>query len=192
MMKRTEPRRGSAGETQEGSNMSSTPSTNRSLQSSKPYRGGLNIEIDHLSVTGHVVFAGRDGKVQVQTGGDVAQHTHQTMTVGGLETTPKEYDLMIRGIRDVEATIIKEELPPQLKEAAMHDLKTVEAQLTREKKPNPSILVRSAKSLLRFSPALTAAALTLLDQPLVGAILASVGEVAVNFHEAIQGNKGSN
>ena len=164
------------------------PPTERSLQDGLPYRRDLNIEIDQLSVTGHVVFAGRDGKVQVQTGGDVAQHTNQTMTVGGVETTPKELDMMIRCIRDVEARIKTEKLNPQLQEAAMHDLQTVEAQLTKEKKPNPRILLRAAKSLLRFSPALTAAALTLFDQPLVGAILASFGEVAVNFHDTIRRN----
>ena len=71
----------------------------------------------------------------------------------------------------------------------MHDLHTVEAQLTASKKPNPRILMRAAKSLLRFSPALTAAALTLFDQPLVGAILASVGEVAINFQEALSGSR---
>ena len=67
----------------------------RSLESNQPYRRDINIEIDQLSVTGHVVFAGRDGKVHVQTGGDVAQHTHQTVTVGGVETTPQEYDLLL-------------------------------------------------------------------------------------------------
>lgn len=168
------------------------PPTERSLQDGLPYRRDLNIEIDQLSVTGHVVFAGRDGKVHVQTGGDVAQHTNQTMTVGGVETTPKELDMMIRCIRDVEATIKTEKLNPQLQEAAMHDLQTVEAQLTKEKKPNPRILLRAAKSLLRFSPALTAAALTLFDQPLVGAILASFGEVAVNFHDVIRRNSSAN
>ncbi|MCY4538459.1 MAG: hypothetical protein OXE52_09560 [Chloroflexi bacterium] len=167
-------------------------SSERSLQNEMPYRRDLNIEIDHLSVTGHVVFAGRDGKVHVQTGGDVAQHTNQTVTVGGVETTPKELDIMIRSIRDVEDTIRKENLNPQLQEAAMHDLQTVEAQLTKEKKPNPRILLRAAKSLLRFSPALTAAALTLFDQPLVGAILASFGEVAVNFHDSIRRHNSAN
>lgn len=167
-------------------------SRERSLQNEMPYRRDLNIEIDHLSVTGHVVFAGRDGKVHVQTGGDVAQHTNQTVTVGGVETTPKQLDLMIRCIRDVEDTIRKENLNPQLQEAAMHDLKTVEAQLTKEKKPNPRILIRAAKSLLRFSPALTAAALTLFDQPLVGAILASFGEVALNFHDAVKRHSSAN
>ncbi len=167
-------------------------SRERSLQNEMPYRRDLNIEIDHLSVTGHVVFAGRDGKVHVQTGGDVAQHTNQTVTVGGVETTPKELDMMIRCIRDVEGTIKKDNLNPQLQEAAMHDLQTVEAQLTKEKKPNPRILMRAAKSLLRFSPALTAAALTLFDQPLVGAILASFGEVAVNFHDAVRRHNSAN
>lgn len=167
-------------------------SRERSLQDDMPYRRDLNIEIDQLSVTGHVVFAGRDGKVHVQTGGDVAQHTNQTVTVGGVETTPRELDMMIRCIRDVEDTILKENLNPQLQEAAMHDLHTVEAQLTKEKKPNPRILVRAAKSLLRFSPALTAAALTLFDQPLVGAILASFGEVALNFHDAVRRHSSAN
>ena len=162
------------------------------MQNEMPYRRDLNIEIDHLSVTGHVVFAGRDGKVHVQTGGDVAQHTNQTVTVGGVETTPKELDMMIRCIRDVEDTIKKENLTPQLQEAAMHDLQTVETQLTKEKKPNPRILLRAAKSLLRFSPALTAAALTLFDQPLVGAILASFGEVAMNFHDAVRRHNSAN
>ncbi len=167
-------------------------SRERSLQNEMPYRRDLNIEIDQLSVTGHVVFAGRDGKVHVQTGGDVAQHTNQTVTVGGVETTPTELDMMIRCIRDVEDTIKKDNLNPQLQEAAMHDLQTVEAQLTKEKKPNPRILMRAAKSLLRFSPALTAAALTLFDQPLVGAILASFGEVAVNFHDAVRRHNSAN
>ncbi len=161
----------------------------RKSQQADPYRPDINIEIDHLSVTGHVVFAGRDGRVQVQTGGDVAQHTSQTVTVGGVETTPQEFDMMLQSIRKVEDTIKKDSLPEESREAAMHDLQTVEAQLTTSKKPNPRILMRAAKSLLRFSPALTAAALTLFDQPLVGAILASVGEVAMNFHDAISGGQ---
>ena len=146
----------------------------------------IHIEIDHLSVTGHVVFAGRDGQVSVQTGGDVAQHTSQTITVGGIETTPQEFDMMMTCIKKVEETIKKDGLDRDTREAAMHDFKTVEQQLTTEKKPNPRLLMRAARSLLRFSPALTAAALTLFDQPLVGAILASFGEVAANFHEVIK------
>lgn len=156
-----------------------------SLDKANSQPANINIEIDHLSVTGHVVFAGRDGQVKVQTGGDVAQHTSQTVTVGGVETTAREYDLLLQSLRNVEAAIKKETLPPDARDTALHDLKTVETQLTTSAKPNPRLLVRAAKSLLRFSPALTAAALTLFDQPLVGAILASAGEVAINFHEAI-------
>ena len=158
-----------------------------SLQDAFPHQPrNIHIEIDHLSVTGHVVFAGRDGRVNVQTGGDVAQHTTQTITVGGVETTPQELDMMMACIRKVEDTIKSENLDRDTREAAMYDFKTVEQQLTTEKKPNRRLLMRAAKSLLRFSPALTAAALTLFDQPLVGAILASFGEVAANFHEAVK------
>lgn len=158
----------------------------RRLAKTQPRQPNISIDIDQLSVTGHVVFAGRDGQVQVQTGGDVAQHTHHTVTVGGVETTAQEVDLMLQCFRKMEDSINSQrQLPADTREAALHDLKTVEAQLTTRAKPNPRILVRAAKSLLRFSPALTAAALTLFDQPLVGAILASAGEAAINFHEAI-------
>ena len=160
--------------------------TERGFEENLSRPNNIHIEIDHLSVTGHVVFAGRDGQVSVQTGGDVAQHTSQTITVGGIETTPQEFDVMMKCIKNVEETIKKDSLDRETREAAMHDFKTVEQQLTTEKKPNPRLLMRAARSLLRFSPALTAAALTLFDQPLVGAILASFGEVAVNFHEVIK------
>ncbi len=150
-----------------------------------PYTRDMHIEIDQLSVTGHVVFAGRDGLVKVQTGGNVAQHTSQTIHIGGVETTPQEYETMLREIRRVESAIKQTQLLPEAREAAQHDLKTVEAQLTTPKKPNQHILLRAAKSLLRYSPALTAAALTLFDQPLVGAIVASAGEAASNFHDMV-------
>ncbi|MCY4464835.1 MAG: hypothetical protein OXE46_04790 [Chloroflexi bacterium] len=150
-----------------------------------PYRRDMHIEIDQLSVTGHVVFAGRDGLVKVQTGGNVAQNTHQTISIGGVETTQQEYERMLREIRRVEEAIKQTDLLPEHKEAARHDLQTVEAQLTTPKKPNQHILVRAGKSLLRYSPALTAAALTLFDQPLVGAIVGSAGEVAASFHDLL-------
>ena len=150
-----------------------------------PYRRDMHIEIDQLSVTGHVVFAGRDGLVKVQTGGNVAQNTRQIISIGGIETTQQEYEQMLGEIRRVEETIKQTNLLPESKEAAQHDLQTVKAQLTTPKKPNQRILVRAARSLLRYSPALTAAALTLFDQPLVGAIVGSAGEIAASFHDLI-------
>lgn len=150
-----------------------------------PHRRDMHIEIDQLTATGHVVFAGRDGMVKVQTGGNVAQSTRQTISIGGIETTQQEYEQMLGELRRVEEAIKQTNLLPESKEAARHDLQTVKAQLTTPKKPNPHILVRAAKSLLRYSPALTAAALTLFDQPLVGAIVGSAGEVAASFHDLI-------
>ena len=149
------------------------------------YGSDMRIDIEQLSVTGHVVFAGRDGMVKVQTGGNVAQHASQQISIGGVETTPQELKLMLREIRRVEDTIKRAQLLPEAREAAQHDLKTVEAQLTTPKKPNQHILLRAAKSLLRYSPALTAAALTLFDQPLVGAIVASAGEAAASFQDLV-------
>lgn len=156
-----------------------------------PYGRDMHIEIDQLTATGHVVFAGRDGLVKVQTGGNVAQNTRQTINIGGIETTQQDFEHMLGEIRRVEEAIKQTNLLPESKEAAQHDLQTVKAQLTTPKKPNQRILVRAAKSLLRYSPALTAAALTLFDQPLVGAIVGSAGEVAASFHDLISRHNNS-
>jgi len=143
-----------------------------------------------ITASGHVVIAGRDSLIKVQTGGDVAQHTHQTVTVGGVETSPQELEIMLQCFREFGETIQSQrQLPAGAREAAMHDLNTFEQQLTAKKTPNIHILKRAAKSLLRlslrFSPALIAAAFSLFDQPLVGAIMSSTGEAGVKLYETI-------
>ena len=158
--------------------------SDKSLAAS-PYARDMHIEIDQLSVTGHVVFAGRDGMVKVQTGGNVAQNTNQTSTSAAWRRLPRNSTPCCGRSAAWRAPSSRRPLLPDAREAAQLDLKTVEAQLTTPKKPNQHILLRAAKSLLRYSPALTAAALTLFDQPLVGAIVASAGEAASSFHDLV-------
>lgn len=93
---------------------------------------GMQIDVGHLSVTGHVVFAGRDGSVNVSTGGDVEQTANTSLMVGGVEASREDYDGMVTSIRDVQKTINNEELEASVQAAAEHNLQTIETQLTAE------------------------------------------------------------
>ncbi|MEQ8674105.1 MAG: hypothetical protein RLP44_22340 [Aggregatilineales bacterium] len=146
----------------------------------------MNIDVGHLSVTGHVVFAGRDGSVSVNTGGDVAQTNNTTMTVGGVETTRADYDSMVASVRTVDQKIKEDtKLEPDEKAAAAYNLKVVEEQLTSEKPPNPHILVQAARSLYDVSPAIAGAVISLFTEPLVGQIVLTVGGIAKGFYDTV-------
>ena len=150
----------------------------------------MNVEFESLSVnTGHVIFAGRDATITVQTGGDVAQNGTQTITVGGVETTQEALDKMIAAIRAVDKTIEEADLDEDTTEAALDDLENLEKQLTSSKKPNPVILIRAAKSLLRISPMLASGVIALFGEPLAAQIIAGVGGVAIQFYNALMQRK---
>ncbi|MDQ7033799.1 MAG: hypothetical protein Q9P01_02880 [Anaerolineae bacterium] len=104
----------------------------------------MKIDVGHLSVTGHVVFAGRDGQVNVNTGGDVAQSNTTTLSIGGVETNRQAYDSLIASIRSAQQILDEVEIDPDEKEAAQRDMNDVEEQLTASQKPNAYILRRAA------------------------------------------------
>jgi hypothetical protein len=137
--------------------------------------GKMQIDVGHLSVTGHVIFAGRDATISVSTGGDVAQTNTTTMTVGGVETSREQYDSMVNSLRHVSKTIEAEPLEPETLEAAEHSLSTVEEQLTAERKPNAQILIQALQLLKGISPKIADAILALFTEPLVGQIVKMAG-----------------
>jgi hypothetical protein len=141
----------------------------------------MKIDVGHLSVTGHVIFAGRDASIAVNTGGDVAQTNTTTMTVGGVETNREQYDSMVNSIRNVSSTIESEPLVPEIREVAEYNLTTVENQLTAERKPNPQILIQALQALRALSPRIGDALLALFTEPLVGQIVKSVGGMLETF-----------
>lgn len=146
---------------------------------------GMKIDVGHLSVTGHVVFAGRDGSVNVTTGGDVEQTANTTLTVGGVKASREDYDGMVSSIRDVQKTIKNEPLEPSVKVAAEHNMQTIETQLTAESTPNPHILTQATTSLYRSSPKIAGQVVALFSNPLVGQIVESAGEAAIALRDAI-------
>ncbi len=148
-------------------------------------QSGMNIEFEQLSVTGHVVFAGRDGSVSVNTGGNVDQQTTQTITVGGIETTPEALEHLLAKIDEVNQVIEADDLDEETKEAAAHDLAVIEKQLTSSKKPNAKILVTAARTLYRISPVLASAVFALFGEPLASQIVVGVGGIAVQFFETL-------
>src|SRR5687768_847872 len=117
----------------------------------------MNIDVGHLSVTGHVVFAGRDGQVNVNTGGDVEQTSTTSLTIGGVETDRQTYDSLITAIRSAHQIVDAAPVDTEAREAAQQDMNNIEEQLTSTKKPNPYILVRAAKALYKLSPAIAGA-----------------------------------
>lgn len=162
--------------------MSKTPEKDQ--QSDIPH-GGMQIDIGHLSATGNVVISGRDGSVYVNTGGNVDQQSNQTITVGGVETTREALEQMVTKLRAVDTAITESNLDDDTTEAALHDLKTLEEQLTGEKKPNPKILVRVARALYRLSPMLASAIFALFGEPLASQIMVGVGGLALQFVETL-------
>lgn len=145
----------------------------------------MQIDVGHLSVTGHVVFAGRDGSVSVNTGGNVDQNTTHSLTVGGVETTRDQYDSVVSSIRNVEQTIETQPLDPNTREAAEHNLQTMEQQLTGTKRPNPKILAQAARALYRISPVLAGAVVSVFSEPLVGQIVMATGGTALQLYDAL-------
>ena len=143
--------------------------------------GKMQVDVGHLSVTGHVIFAGRDAAISVNTGGDVAQTNTTSMTVGGVETNREQYDSMLSSIRNVSSTLESEPLEPETLEAAEHNLLTVEKQLSSERKPNPQILIQALELLKSVSPKVADALLALFTEPLVGQIVRMSGGVLESF-----------
>ena len=139
---------------------------------------GVQADIGHLSVTGHVVFAGRDGTVNVNTGGDVAQNTNNMMTVAGVETTRDAYNSMVSTLDKVEKQYEEEASDEETSEAAIHYLQTIKKLLMGKKKPNLSILMDSVKSLKRLGPIFAGGVAEVMAEPLVAKIMTELGENA--------------
>lgn len=137
---------------------------------------GFSADVNHLSVTGHVVFAGRDGTVNVNTGGDVAQNTENIMTVGGIETTRESFDQMVSTIENVEKKFDEEEIDEETKEAAKHHFETLKKLLMGKNKPNPKILISAVKSLTNLSPLFLSGLSEVFGEPLVAKIIEEVGQ----------------
>lgn len=148
----------------------------------------MKVDVGHLSVTGHVIFAGRDATISVNTGGDVAQTNTTTMTVGGVETDRQSYDSMVSSLRNVSSTIEVEPLEPEVREVAEYNLNTVEQQLTAERKPNPQILLQALQILKGISPGIATALMALFTEPLVGQIVKTVGGALEGFVNGIGKN----
>jgi hypothetical protein len=156
----------------------------------KSSSAGMHIDVDHLSVTGHVVFAGRDGTVNVNTGGDVAQNTENSVTVGGVETTRESYDQMVSTIEQVEQKF-EEEPDEDTKEAARHYFDTIKQLLLSTKKPNPKILISTVKSLAKLGPLFVSGVSEVFGEPLAAKIVAELGQGASEFFKAFHARFGA-
>lgn len=145
----------------------------------------MYIDIDQLSVTGHVVFAGRDGTVKVNTGGDVDQTTTHTVTIGGIQASPEAAENLITTIEQVEETIETDTVDEETKEVAQHHFATIKKLLLSKKRPNPKILIHAVKILFRISPLMASGIIAIFGEPLAAQIVGTLGGGAVQFFERL-------
>lgn len=150
---------------------------------------GFSVDVDHLSVTGHVVFAGRDGTVNVNTGGDVAQNTENIMTVGGVETTRESFDQMVSTIEHVEKKFEEKDIDEETREVAKYYFETIKKSLMGKKKPNPKILVSALKSLTNLGPLFLSGVSEIFGEPLAAQIIAELGQGTTTLFNKIMMTK---
>lgn len=165
---------------------------NKANQSSedKKHDRSLSVDIEHMTVTGHVAFAGRDASIQVNTGGDVAQNSENIITVGGVETTQEAHDQLVSTIETVEETFEAGEVDEETKEAARHYIETIKKLLLGKKKPNPKILINTVKSLAKLGPLFAGGISVVFGEQLATQIVAELAG-ASGFFKAFLARFGS-
>lgn len=166
--------------------MSNMDDKNSKQDDSSP---SVHIGVEHVSAGGNVLFAGRDGNMSINTGGDVDQNTENTVIFAGVKASRNEYDQVVRLLRDLDAAIEEEELDRDTKEEAELERDNIKRQLLREDQPNPKILIRSAKRLLGMGTKIARAVLNIFSQPIVGKIVEGLGESAMSFLDTVMKSK---
>lgn len=148
-------------------------------------KGGMSINITTLTAGQNVLISQGDANLTMHTGGNLAQSNINRITVGGVETTPEARESMLKQIQAAVKVIEKAQLDPDTREEAEYNLKAIETQLTQERTPNQNILVKAAKQLYRFSPAIAGAVISIFSEPLVGQIVMAAGETAIRFYDQL-------
>ncbi|MGJ3237303.1 MAG: hypothetical protein ACFE0Q_01215 [Anaerolineae bacterium] len=147
---------------------------------------GVNATIDHLAVTGHVVFAGRDGTVQVTTGGDVAQTSDNKVIVGGIQASPEAYKQLVATFDQAEQEVDSGSDDEDTRELAQHYMQTIKRLLTSKKKPNLRLLIDSTKKLTKLGPFFAALVAQIFAEPLVSQIIENLGQGGIGFLKALR------
>lgn len=160
--------------------------TDKARKNTKGSRG-LSVDIEHMSITGHAAFAGRDASIQVNTGGNVAQNSENTITVGGVETTQKEHDKLASKIEAVQQQFEREETDEETKEAARHYIETIKKLLLGKNKPNPKILISTVKSISKLGPIFAIGIAQVFGEPLASKIISELAS-ATGFFTAFMQN----
>lgn len=148
-------------------------------------KGGMSINITTLTAGQNIQISQGNATLHMHTGGNLAQSNINRITVGGVETTTEARDSMLKQLSAAAKTIEQAPLDPDAREEAEYNLKAIEAQLTQERAPNQNILVKAAKQLYRFSPAIAGAVISIFSEPLVGQIVMAAGETAMRFYDEL-------
>ena len=155
------------------------------------FKGGLHIDVETISSGGHVQFAGRDSVINVNTGGDVSQSTQNTITVGGIQTTPQAREKMVERIEVVEEKVEAEPINEETKEEVRHYIAIIKKLMLSKQKPNLNKLISSVKSLAKVGPFTMGVLADLFGEPLATEIIKELGPSAIGFFKAFQSKFGA-
>jgi len=143
----------------------------------------VHVDIGNLSSAGHVVISGGDAHVTGSTHGD--GQDNQARVVGGVDTTEDEFVQLQQALSQLESSIDEANLEDDILIAAKHNAKSIKEQLTTTKKPNEHILKQASEALLKYGPRISGALVATFTTPLVGKIVSSMGERALEFYSGL-------
>lgn len=153
------------------------------------FNSGMHIEIGSISANGHVVFSSGDSHVSGNTRDDVV--SNQTITVGGVKTTPQAFESLKKSLTEVDKAIDESKLPEDDNEAARENAKVLKSQLTSKNKPNSVLLTQAADQLTRFGPKIAGTVVSVFTNPLAGEIVEMAGERALKFYKKLRAENSS-
>lgn len=156
---------------------------NNASDSGSPH---VQVDVGQISASGHVVIAGGNATVSGDTHHEA--NVSQKIVVGGVTTTKQQYETLLKSIEQIEAAIRGSNLPDDQVEAAIQNAATLKTQLTSPQKPNVYLLAQAAQILTKFGKRVTTAVLATFANPLVGQILLTAGEKALEFYRNFRGN----
>jgi len=155
-------------------------------QDNNEKHNNMNIDVQHLSAGGNVVFSGRDSFISANAGGDFDSQNSTRILVGGVNASQQEYEQLMTALQNVASAIEASKLDDETREEAQFHRATIQQQLTSKRPPNGKILVRAAKRLFKLSPLIAGALMSVFSESVVGQMLISVGGTAQQFYERLK------
>lgn len=148
----------------------------------------------YTRIDARLITGGRNVSINIGNGsidideyvGRDSHHT-ATITVGGVQATPEQLDGFKARLQHLEAQIEEAAYCGEIDEERAAEARAVFDEFTEEvtqpRRPRQRRLVTAGRVLLRFSPLIAGAMISVLSDPLMGEIAQQAGDAAVRLVE---------